>query len=322
MVSQEVPVNKNVVLAIAILSSFLTPFTSSSINIALPSIGTKLSLGAISLNWVATAYLLAAAAFLVPFGRLADIRGRKRIFQIGIVIDALASILCAISPSGGWLIFFRALQGIGGSMIFGTSIAILTSVFPPQERGRALGLSAAATYIGLSVGPLIGGFMTQHLGWQGIFFLNAFLGIIISVIVFSKLRGEWAGARGEKFDSIGSVLYSLAMVILVYAFSILPALWGLGLVLLGLAGFVVFLKWEMRQKFPVFKVELFRSNNVFALSNLAALLNYSATTGVAFLLSLYLQYINGFTPEHTGLILITHTRRHGNLCPDCRDSLR
>jgi EmrB/QacA subfamily drug resistance transporter len=297
--------SKSVVLAIAIMSSFLTPFTSSSINIALPSIGNELSLDAVSLNWVATSYLLAAATFLVPFGRIADIRGRKRIFQIGIVVDAIASILCAIAPSGEWLIFFRVLQGFGGSMIFGTAVAILTSVYPPQERGRALGFSTAAVYTGLSVGPLVGGFMTQHFGWQGIFYLNALLGVIISLVVFIKLKGEWAGARGEKFDYVGSLFFGVAMVILIYALSVLPALWGLGLVFLGLAGFIVFFLWEMRQEFPVLKVDFFRHNTVFAFSNLAALINYSATAGSGFLLSLYLQYINGFTPEHAGLILIT-----------------
>jgi EmrB/QacA subfamily drug resistance transporter len=296
--------SKNVVLSIAVMSSFLTPFTASSINIALPSIGTKLSMDAISLNWVATAYLLAAATFLVPFGRIADIKGRKRIFQIGIVVDAIASVLCAVSHSGGWLIFFRVLQGFGGSMIFGTAVAILTSVFPPQERGRALGFSTAAVYIGLSIGPLVGGFMTQHFGWQGIFYLNAFLGVVISVVVFTKLKGEWAGARGEKFDYIGSIFFSIAMVILVYAFSVLPALWGIGLVFLALAAFAAFLVWETKQEFPVLRIEFFRKSTVFALSNLAALINYSATAAVAFLLSLYLQYINGFTPEHAGLILI------------------
>ena len=295
---------KKVVLLIAILSSFLTPFTSSSINIALPSISNSLSLGAVSLNWVATAYLLAAAALLVPFGRLADIHGRKRIFQIGIVIDAIASILCGFAQSGGWLIFFRVLEGVGGSMIFGTSVAILTSVFPPNERGRVLGFSAAAVYVGLSAGPLVGGLVTQHLGWQWIFYLNALLGVIISVVVFGKLKGEWAGAKGEKFDVIGSLFFALSMVILVYAFSILPALWGLGLIILGLIGFGAFVIWEIRQKFPVLNINLFRNNTVFAFSNLAALLNYSATAGVGFLLSLYLQYINGFSAEHTGLILI------------------
>ncbi len=297
--------SKTVVLIIAVLSSFLTPFTSSSINIALPSIGSELSLDAITLNWVATAYLLAAAAFLVPFGRLADIRGRKRIFQIGIVIDAISSILCAVAPTGDWLIIFRILQGFGGSMIFGTSVAILTSVYPPQERGRVLGFSSAAVYAGLASGPLVGGLLTSWFGWPGIFYLNALIGVAISVITFSKLRGEWAGAKGEKFDYTGSVLYAVAIVILVYAFSILPALWGLGIVFLGLVGLALFARWEISQKFPVLNVEFFRKNTVFAFSNLAAFINYLATMAIGFLLSLYLQYVNGFSPEHAGLILIT-----------------
>lgn len=296
--------SKSVVLWIAILSSFLTPFTSSSINIALPTIETKLQLDAISLDWVATAYLLAAAAFLVPFGRISDIWGRKRVFQIGIVVDAAASVLSALSPSGPWLIAFRVLQGIGGSMIFGTSIAILTSVYPPQERGRALGFTVASVYTGLSVGPLVGGFITQRSGWQAIFFLNAALGIIISAVVFTKLKGEWAGAKGERFDYTGSILYSITMVVLVYAFSVLPALWGLALIGLSILGFGVFVRWEMRQEFPVVRVEFFRQNTVFALSNLAALISYSATAAVTFLLSLYLQKIDGLNPERAGLVLI------------------
>ncbi len=158
---------------------------------------------------------------------------------------------------------------------------------------------------GLSAGPLVGGLVTQHFGWQAIFYLNALLGIIISVIVFSKLKGEWAGARGEPFDYTGSILFSLSMVVLVYAFSEMPAFWAFGMIFLGLIGFFIFVRWEMRQEFPVLKVELFRNNAVFAFSNLAALINYCATAAVGFLLSLYLQYVNGFAPEHAGLILIT-----------------
>lgn len=193
-------VSKGVVLLIAAMSSFLTPFTSSSVNIALPSIGTNLFLNAISLSWVATAYLLAAAAFLVPLGRIADIYGRKRVFLVGIIIDAIASILGAASNSGSWLIVFRAFQGLGGAMIFGTGMAILTSVFPSQERGRALGINIAAVYTGLSVGPLVGGFLTSQFGWRSIFLLNAFLGLVMTIIVFWKLKGEWAEAKGERFD--------------------------------------------------------------------------------------------------------------------------
>jgi EmrB/QacA subfamily drug resistance transporter len=295
---------KRVVLIIAVMSSFLTPFTSSSVNIALPSIGTQLSLNAVALSWVATAYLLAAAAFLVPFGRIADIYGRKKIFRLGIIIDAIASIFCATSSSGEWLIVFRALQGVGGAMIFGTGIAILTSVFPANERGRALGISTAAVYTGLSAGPLVGGFLTGHFGWRSIFWLNALLGLVIIVVVFWKLKGEWAEAKGESFDYIGSIIYSLALVAVFYAFSVLPALWGIWLIIIGVIGLAAFIRWEMRQKHPVLNISFFRNNTVFAFSNLAALINYSATFAVAFLLSLYLQYVKGFSPEHAGLILI------------------
>jgi EmrB/QacA subfamily drug resistance transporter len=296
--------SKGVVLLIASMSSFLTPFTSSSVNIALPSIGRRFSLDAVTLSWVATAYLLAAAVFLVPFGRFADIYGRKRIFRIGIVIDAIASILCTTATSGVWLIVFRALQGLGGAMIFGTGVAMLTSVFPTRERGRALGINVAATYTGLSIGPLAGGFFTQYLGWQGIFYFNAILGFIITAIVFWKLKGEWADARGEKFDLTGAAIYSLSLVAIMFAFSIFPALWGLWLILAAAGGIVIFISWERKQKHPVMQIALFKNNIVFVFSNLAALINYSATFAVSFLLSLYLQYIKGFTPETAGLILI------------------
>ena len=296
--------SKGVVLLIAAMSSFLTPFTSSSVNIALPSIGTKLSLNAISLSWVATAYLLAAAVFLVPFGRIADIYGRKRILQFGMIITTIASVLCTTSNSAAWLISFRALQGLGSAMIFGTGVAILTSVFPANERGRALGINVAAVYSGLSVGPLVGGFLTGQFGWRSIFLLNAFLGLLVTVMVFWKLKGEWAEARGESFDYGGSIIYGAAMFTLIYAFSVLPALWGLWLILLGILGFVGFFTWEMKLEHPIFNVALFRNNAVFAYSNLAALINYSATFAVGFLLSLYLQYVKGFSPQQAGLILI------------------
>ncbi len=297
-------VSRGIVLLIAAMSSFLTPFTGSSVSIALPSIDAELKLDAVSLSWVATAYLLAAAMFLVPFGRIADIHGRKRVFLVGITIDALASVLSGVSHSGAWLIVFRALQGFGGALIFGTGVAILTSVFPPQERGKALGINVAAVYSGLSVGPLIGGSLTEHFGWRSIFFLNALLGVIIIGTVIFRLKGEWAEARGEKFDYAGSAIFSLSLLVLIYGFSILPALSGLWLIVAGVIGLAAFVKWESRIEHPVLNMDFFRTNTVFTFSNLAALTNYSATFAVGFLLSLYLQYIKGFTPEHAGLILI------------------
>ncbi len=288
----------------ATLGSFLTPFMGSSINIALPSIGSELAMDAISLGWVATAYLLAAAMFLVPFGRIADIYGRKRIFTYGILTYTVASILSAIATSAAMLIASRVLQGIGGAMIFSTGVAILTSVFPAEERGKALGINVAAVYLGLSLGPFLGGLLTEHFGWRSIFVLNVPLGLIIIAFIFWKLKGEWAEAKGEKFDITGSVIYSLMLIAIMYGFTRLPDMSGVWLIVVGAVGVVAFVKWETKVKSPVLNIGLFRNNTVFALSNLAALINYSATFAVAFLLSLYLQYIKGLTPQNAGLILV------------------
>lgn len=296
--------SKTVVLIAATLGSFLTPFMGSSINIALPSIGKELEMDAVLLGWVATAYLIAAAMFLVPFGRVADIYGRKKVFTLGILIYTIASLLSGFSTSAFMLIAFRVLQGIGGAMIFGTGVAIVTSVFPVGERGRALGINVAAVYVALSVGPFVGGLLTEHFGWRSIFYANVPLGLIVLALILWKMKGEWATAKGEKFDFPGSIIYGIMLVAIMYGFSRLPAMLGGWLILVGLLALVAFVWWEARVKSPVLNINLFRKNIVFALSNLAALINYSATFAVSFLLSLYLQYIKGFTPEIAGSILI------------------
>lgn len=298
-------ISKQVTLIIATTASFLSPFMFSSINIALPAIGQEFSMDAILLGWIATSYLLASAMFLVPFGRIADIYGRRKIFIYGILIYTISSFLAAISTSSALLISFRVLQGIGSAMIFGTGVAILTSVFPANERGRALGINTAAVYLGLSLGPFLGGLLTQHFGWRSIFFLNIPLGLIIMVLVLWKLKGEWAEARGERFDLTGSIVYSLALAATIYGFSLLPTSLGILLVLLGAAGMVIFVKWEVKTKSPVVNISLFGNNAAFAFSNLAALINYSATFAVTFLLSLYLQYVKGLSPQSAGLILVS-----------------
>ena len=194
--SKEPPPSKNVVTIIAALASFLTPFMASSINTALKAMGTEFNVGTIYLSWIATSYILAAAVFLVPFGRLADIYGRKRMFIIGMITYTLASLLIGLSTSAQIVIAFRVLQGIGGAMMFGTGIAILTSVFPPHERGKALGINTAAVYLGLSLGPVIGGVLTEHLGWRYIFFLNVTAGII--VIISYTAEGSCAPCTGSR----------------------------------------------------------------------------------------------------------------------------
>lgn len=290
-------------LLVASIASFFTPFMGTSINIALPTIGIDFGADAIILNWITNGFLLAAAIFAVPLGRVADIHGMKKIFTIGIIIFTAASLLCALAPSAFYLIIFRVLQGIGSAMIFVTGLAIITSVFHPKNRGKAIGINVAAVYIGLSLGPVIGGLMTQYLGWRSLFLLMIPFGILVVAIVLWKLKDEWAASRGEKFDWTGSILYSIMLFLVMYGFSNLPQMDGWLMLVVGLVGFFAFLKWELRTKSPVFNVRLFK-NTAFTFSSMAALINYSATFAVTLLISYYLQYIKGFEPQSAGIILV------------------
>ena len=293
------------VLIVTTLSSFLAPFMAASLNIALPSIGNELVMDAMSLGWVATAYLLASVIFVVPFGRIADIYGRKRLFSYGMIIFTVTSLLLALSSSPLMLIALRFVQGIGSAMIFGISAALLISVFPPAERGKVLGFTVAAVYSGQSVGPFIGGLLTQHFGWRSIFLLTGILCLLVIALIFWKLKGEWAESKGEKFDIVGSAIYSVGLVALVYGFTHLPDILGAVLILIGIIGLVTFVMWETKSSSPVLEINLFRQNRAFAFSCLAALINYGATYAVGFLLSLYLQYIKGFNPETAGFVLVS-----------------
>ena len=302
-------------LACAVLSSFVTPFMSSAVSVALPAIGRRFSMNALLLGWVATAYLLAAAMALVPFGKMADRFGRRRFFAAGMGAHTLFSLACALAPSGGALIAFRVAQGLGGAMTFATALAILTSVYPPGERGRAIGIAAASTYLGLSLGPVLGGMLTQHLGWRSIFYANVPIAAAAFVLIVWKLKGEWRSRPSGRFDLPGSLLYALALPCLMYGLSRLPGLTGVWFLAGGLAGLALFLLRETRAADPVLDLRLFRGNPVFAYSNLAALINYSATFAVTFLLSLYLQYIKALSPQSAGLLLVIQPAIMAGLSP-------
>ncbi len=295
---------KRIILFIAIISSFITPFDGSSVNIALPSIGEEFSLDAITLSWITTAYLLSISILLVPFGKLADIVGRKCIFLLGISTFTGASFFVTFSMNAAMLIGFRLLQGAGCAMIFGTSLAILSAAYPPGERGKALGITIAAVYLGLSLGPFLGGILTETLGWRSIFFVNIPLGILCILFTLAKLPMEWRDAAGERFDLAGSIVWALSLVALIYGLSILPDITGIVLIGGGILALVIFILLELRISNPVLNMQLFLKNRVFAFSNLAALINYSATYAVTFLLSLYLQIARGFSAEYAGLVLV------------------
>lgn len=291
-------------LIVTTIGSFLMPVALSAVNVAIPSIGRDLNMNAVALSWIALAFTLSAGMFLVPFGKLADIFGQRRIFVAGNWVFTIASFLLSIATLPWMLIAFRAVQGLGAAMLFGTVLAILVAAYPIEDRGKVLGINVASVYLGLSFGPFIGGVLTQNIGWRSVFFFTAPLGLINTVISMWKLPRQAATKKGQSFDLAGACLYGAMLFSLLYGFSLLPHVMSAFFIAGGLGGILFFVTWEGRVSNPVLDVSLFARNRAFTLSNLAALINYAATFAVAFLLSFYLQHLKGLSPQKAGLILV------------------
>jgi EmrB/QacA subfamily drug resistance transporter len=291
-------------LVVATITSFTGPFVISSVNVALPSIQKEFNADAVQLSWIATALLLAVAVTLVPAGRIADIHGRKKIFTWGLFLYTLASLVAAFANSIEMLIFCRVFQGIGSAMFLTTGMAIITSIFPPQKRGKAIGIYVSAVYIGLCMGPFVGGILTQNIGWRSLFIVVLPLGILSILITLKYLKGEWADARGEPLDVVGSFLYGIAILAWVYGASLLPSRTSLYLMTAGTLCMAVFIWQELRVRYPVVEVRLFTHNKLFTFSSLAAMIHYAATFAITFLISLYLQYIKNLSPQAAGMVIV------------------
>lgn len=310
--------SRSATLLVVCTAHFLMPFMMSAVGVALPSIGREFHATALQLGLVETTYVLSASIFLLAMGRLGDIHGRRRIFQTGLVIFTLVGGLLSQAWSIESMIALRFLQGMGGSMVMATTFAIVVSVFPPEERGKALGIAVASVYAGISCGPFFGGALVTALGWRSIFYLCVPLGVTVFLITLAKLRGEWAQARGEPFDLRGGLVYAGSILLLIVGASHLDqGIHNALLALAGVAGLGFFLFLEARTPYPLLNVSLLRDNRVFALSNLAALLNYAATFGVTFFLSLYLQYVKGMSAREAGALLIVQPVVQALFSPLC-----
>jgi len=261
-------------------------------------------MNAVQLSWIATSYLLAIAIGLVPAGKIADISGRKKVFAWGLVIYTVTSVVTAFVSTPSVLIAMRVLQGLGASMFVTTGMAILTSIFPPNRRGRAIGLYVSAVYVGLSAGPFFGGLLTSYFGWRSIFLIMLPFGLFSLLTTLYFLKGEWKGEPGQQFDIGGCALYAVSILALVYGATRLPEMIGVMLLIAGIVLLVVFFRSQLKARFPVFDVSLFAANRPFTFSSMAALLNYSTTFSVTFLISLYLQYIKGMDPKSAGTVLM------------------
>jgi len=270
---------------------------------------------AVQLTWVATSFLLTSALLLVPFGWLGDTRGRKRVLVSGVATYVAGSALAGFAPTGSALIFARAVQGAGGSMLASTAVAILISAFAPGERGRVLGINAAALYAGLSLGPAVAGFVTQALGWRAVFLMNVPLGLLLLVTALSGLPSQQTGGRAPHFDRAGFAFYAVFLLGTMYGLTLLPRWEGVAGMATGLASLALLVRTERRIPAPLIDVAMFRSNVTFALSNVAALLNYAGTFAATFLVSLYLQLVSGLTPRTAGLVLIAMPLMQAVLSP-------
>ncbi|MDR0477356.1 MAG: MFS transporter [Desulfobulbaceae bacterium] len=295
---------------------FLTPFMFSSIGVALPVIGKEFHAAAAQLGLVTMTYTLGMSLFLLPMGRFADIHGRRKIFVAGTLVMTVATLLLPFSPNINLMIFCRLGQGIGGAMITSTSLAILTSVFPPETRGRALGIVLAGVYLGVSSGPLVAGFMVEYLTWRWIFYFGLLIAVLAFFYALFGLRGEWADAKGERFDYMGALLYLPALSLLIVGVLErqeiiklleswqLPGDYWIGVAAVGVVGLVFFLVYENRAAQPMLPVRAIIHNRIFLCTNIATLLNYAASFAVSFFFSIYLQVALGASPKNTGLILV------------------
>ena len=292
------------ILAVLCLSAALVPFTVTSINLALPHIANELNLSAVALGWIVTAFLLPAAIFQIPLAKIGDMYGRKKVLLSGVVLFMVASLGCALSHTGALLIACRFVQGVASAMLFATTLAIITSVFPARERGRAFGTITAVIYFALASGPFIGGIFTHYRGWRSIFYVTISLALLTLAGILVFFKGEWRDAKDDHFDWQGSLIYAFGLSAFIYGCSLLPSIVGFGLIAAGFAGFTLFVHYEKKQTSPVFNVNMFFENRVFRMSSFAALINYSATFSVTFMLSLYLHYVKGFDAQKAGLILI------------------
>lgn len=286
-----------------LITSFFGPFMASSVNVAIPSMALEYGVNAENLTWVLTLFLLGAVAFLLPCGKLADIKGRRKIYQLGCIGVALSTLFCIFTSDLKTLLLFRFIQGVCMSMNFSTGMAMLIASNPPQKRGQIIGYSAACVYLGLSLGPVIGGALTEFLGWRTIFIFTA-AGMSMSIYIMHFVKQEWYGNQKEKLDIPSSFLYALASTSVLYGLSDYvshPLMkW---LVVLGLVFGALFIARQKYTQYPLFTLNLFK-NTIFAMSNLAALIHYSATFGISFVLSLYLQIIRGLDPLNAGILLL------------------
>jgi EmrB/QacA subfamily drug resistance transporter len=296
---------KWVALTVTTVGTFMSGLDATIVVIGLPTILNSVHATIVHGIWIITGYQLMMTVLLVLLGRLADMHGRVRLYNIGFVIFTFGSLLAGLSGNGVQLVVCRFIQGSGAALLSANAAAIITDAFPPGELGAALGTNMMAFNVGAVVGYTLGGAMITFLGWRSIFFINVPVGIFGTVWAYMRLKEVSVRASGQRFDYRGSVLYCASLSVILLALTVGDPTSPRNILILvaGIALFVVVVFVESRQRFPTLDLALFRIRD-FASGNLASFLNSVAFSCGPFLRSLYLQLILGYTALQAGIALI------------------
>lgn len=301
--------NRMIILFSVVLMTFMATLDGSIVNVALPNIAQKLSVNTEAIAWVVSSYLIVISGTILVFGRLGDMKGKTRIFQYGIILFTIGSLLCGLSNSFLLLIIARSLQGIGAAATMANNQGIITQVFPSNERGKALGISGTFVALGSMAGPPIGGFIIAHLSWKFIFLINVPIGIIVFILANRNLPKPQQ-ARNEKLDGKGAALFAVSIVSL-FTSLIMGEDYGYSnpAILVGLIGavitFVIFILLERKTQDPLLQLSLFR-NRLFSLSIFCAFISFVSISCSMIIQPFYLQNVLKYSPAVTGLIMVVY----------------
>ena len=285
----------------------MTALDGSVVNISLPMIGKTFNSPIENLEWIVTIYLLILSGLLLGFGRLGDLRGHKAVYMAGFGVFLVSSMLCGLAPSVTFLIIVRGIQALGAAMLAANSPAILTKTFPPEQRGQALGMSATVTYLGLTVGPSLGGWLTSQFSWRAVFYINLPVGLLAIWLSWHYIREDHSSSRIEHFDLAGAITFMTGLMTLLLALNQGHA-WGwtslpiLGLLVAATLVLGIFIILQYRVQSPMLDLSLFKSR-VFFFSALSAILNYICVYTILFLMPFYLIQGRGFGSAQAGLLL-------------------
>ena len=302
-------------LIIVCLGSIIGPIGMASVNIAIPDLAADLQANAKMVSWLPTLFILSSVIFMLPASKLADNYGRKRIYAYGLALNAFSSFMCGLGTSIEWVLFWRFVQGAAAAMIFGTGVAIITSVTPAHKRGAALGITAACVYVGLTVAPAVGGWLTELWGWRSVFLFQVPIVIALLLLIKIRLTGEWKNAEKTQYDWWGTGIFAVFSSSLVYGLSILPNMLGFAMLGLSVISLTFFIVHQSRSRRPLIRVQMFRESRVFSLSLATSLLMYASNFPLVFLMSLYLQYVKDLSPSHAGQVILVQALSMAIMAP-------